>query len=188
MKTNFVSPDAATGTTTAFNELKINRTMNVARPTFSNGECDFIRGKTFYINKYSAIYVQDVCEQQNSTLFEQGIKLIESKVTPKRRSYLIKMLTLILPTSDMSMDDMAARSRDVLPIIAFVCDMALHKNKKLAHPVAYDRDFNKYVANLFCEYNLDGAYRQYIYLAQEITPVPEFLTKPEKYNFVTKTA
>ena len=29
MNTNFVSPDAATGTTTAFSELKINRTMSV---------------------------------------------------------------------------------------------------------------------------------------------------------------
>ena len=182
MNTNFVSPDAATGTTTAFNELKINRTMNVARPTFSNGECDFIRGKTFFINKYSAIYVQDVCEQQNSTLFEQGIKLIDSKVTPKRRSYLIKMLTLILPTSDMSMDDMAARSRDVLPIIAFVCDMALHKNKKLAHPVAYDKDFNKYVANLFYQYKLDGAFERYVHLGEKAVPVPEFLVSPEMYN------
>ena len=90
-----MSPDAATGSSTAFNEIKINRTMNVARPVFSNGELKFDTGKTFYINKCSAIYVQDVCEQQNSTLFEQGIKLIDSKVTPKRRSYLIGSILVI---------------------------------------------------------------------------------------------
>ena len=183
MNRNSLSPDAATGSSTAFNEIKINRIMNVGRPVFSNGELKFDTGKTFYINQCSAIYVQDVCEQQNSTLFEQGIKLIDSKVTPKRRSYLIKMLTLILPTSDMSMDDMAARSRDVLPMIAFVCDMALHKNKKLAHPVAYDKDFNKYVANLFYQYKLDGAFERYVRLGEEAVPVPEFLVSPEMYNY-----
>ena len=179
---NFKTTDDATGTTTVFNELKINRTMVVGRPVFPSDKCEFIYGKTFYINENSAIYVQDVCEQQNSTLFEQGIKLIDSKVAPKRRSYLIKMLTLILPTSDMSMDDMAARSRDVLPIIAFVCDMALHKNKKLAHPVAYDKDFNKYVANLFYQYKLDGAFERYVHLGEKAVPVPEFLVSPEMYN------
>ena len=161
--------------------VKIDRTQRVFIPGRPYG-------KTFFINGESAIYVQDVCEQQNSTLFEQGIKLIESKVTPKRKSYLIKMLTLILPTSDMSMDDMAARSRDVLPIIAFVCDMALHKNKKLAHPVAYDKDFNKYVANLFYQYKLDGAFERYVHLGEKAVPVPEFLVSPEMYNFATKTA
>ena len=147
-------------------------------------------GKTFFINGKSAIYVQNLCEIQNSSLFEEGLKLIDTKVSPTRRSYLAKMFGIVLPNTDMTLDDILAKSCDnnIGLIIAFVCDIALHKNKKLANPQAYDKDFNKYVANLFREYNLDGAYRQYIYLAQEITPVPEFLTKPEKYNFVTKTA
>lgn len=147
-------------------------------------------GKTFFINGKSAIYVQDVCEMQNSSLFEEGLKLIDTKVSPARRSYLAKMFGIVLPKADMTLDDMLARSCDnnLGLIIALVCDIALHNNKKLAHPQAYDKDFNKYVANLFHEYCLDGAYSQYIHLAQEITPVPEFLTKPEKYNFVAKTA
>lgn len=182
-QTIFKTPDAATGTTTAFNELKINRTMVVGRPVFPSDKCEFIYGKTFYINENSAIYVQDVCEQQNSTLFEQGIKLIDSKVTPKRRSYLIKMLTLILPISDMSMENMMARSCEVVHMIAFVCDIALHKNKKLAHPQAYDKGFNKYVANLFCQYQLEGAFERYVHLGEDTVPVPEFLVSPEMYNY-----
>jgi integrase len=90
----------------------------------------------------------------------------------------------------MTLDDMLARSCDnnIGLIIALVCDIALHNNKKLAHPQAYDKDFNKYVANLFHEYCLDGAYSQYIHLAQEIIPVPEFLTKPKYALIHTHTA
>ena len=145
-------------------------------------------GKTFIINDKLAIFVQDLAEQQNSNLFEEGLKLITTKVTPKRKSYIEKMMSLVLPTTDMTLDDMLRRSRDIGHIIAFVCDIALHKNKKLAHPQAYDKDFNKYVANLFREYYLDGAFERYVHLGEDTVPVPEFLVSPKKYNFVTKTA
>ena len=145
-------------------------------------------GKTFIINDKLAIFVQDLAEQQNSNLFEEGLKLITTKVTPKRKSYIEKMMSLVLPTTDMTLDDMLRRSRDIGHIIAFVCDIALHKNKKLAHPQAYDKDFNKYVANLFREYYLDGAFERYVHFGEDTVPVPEFLVSPEKYNFVTKTA
>ena len=145
-------------------------------------------GKTFIINDKLAIFVQDLAEQQNSDLFEEGLKLITTKVTPKRKSYIEKMMSLVLPTTDMALNDMLRRSRDIGLIIAFVCDIALHKNKKLAHPQAYDKDFNKYVANLFREYYLDGAFERYVHFGEDTVPVPEFLVSPEKYNFVTKTA
>ena len=143
-------------------------------------------GKTFIINDNLAIFVQDLAEQQNSNLFEEGLKLITTKVTPKRKSYIEKMMSLVLPTTDMTLEDMLRRSRGIGHIIAFVCDIALHKNKKLAHPQAYDKAFNKYVANLFREYHLDGAFERYVHLGEDTVPVPEFLIKPEKYDFVKK--
>ena len=219
MKQTFQTPDAATGKTAkqekyekkmakylankarkeqnenerrgADVELKINNILNVVRPTFTNGEMSFITGKTFYINERSAIYVQDVCEQQNSTLFEQGLKLIDSKVYQKRRSYLAKMFGIVLPNIDMNMDDMLAMSckHNAGRIIALVCDIALHKNKKLANPQAYDKDFNKYVANLFQEYSLDGGFEQYVQLgAGDLAPVPIFMVSPEMYNWASATA
>ncbi len=143
-------------------------------------------GKTFIINDNLAIFVQDLAEQQNSNLFEEGLKLITTKVTPKRKSYIEKMMSLVLPTTDMTLEDMLRRSRGIGHIIAFVCDIALHKNKKLAHPQAYDKAFNKYVANLFREYHLDGAFERYVHLGEDTVPVPEFLIKPEKYDFVKR--
>ena len=142
-------------------------------------------GKTFFINGKSAIYVQDVCEMQNSSLFEDGLKLIDAKVSPTRRSYLAKMFGIVLPNTGMTLDDMIAKSceQNVGHIIALVCDIALHKNKKLAHPQAYDKDFNKYVANLFREYQLDGAFQRYVRLGEDTVPVPAFLVSPEMYNY-----
>lgn len=141
-------------------------------------------GKTFIINDKLAIFVQDLAEQQNSNLFEEGLKLITTKVTPKRKSYIEKMMSLVLPTTDMTLDDMLRRSRDIGHIIAFVCDIALHNNKKLAHPQAYHKDFNKYVANLFQEYSLDDAYSRYIQLGDDdLAPIPEFLVSPEMKKF-----
>ena len=91
MKKTISSPDAATGKTTAKQE-KYEKKMakylaNKARKEQKNERRDvevgvkidrtqmvFIPGrpygKTFFINDKSAIYVQDVCEMQNSSLFE----------------------------------------------------------------------------------------------------------------------
>lgn len=211
MKKTISSPDAATGKTTAKQEkyekkmakylankarkeqknesrdvevgVKIDRTVIVCMPG-----CPF--GKTFYINGKSAIYVQDLCEIQNSHLFEEGLKLIDTKVSPTRRSYLSQMLGLVLPNANMNLDDMMRKSCDnnIGLIIALVCDIALHKDKKLANPQAYDKDFNKYVANLFREYQLDGAFQRYVHLGEDTVPVPEFLVSPEMYNWAAATA
>ena len=159
--------------------VKIDRTQRVFIPGRPYG-------KTFFINDKSAIYVQDVCEMQNSSLFEDGLKLIDAKVSPTRRSYLAKMFGIVLPNTDMTLDDMLARSCDnnIGLIIALVCDIALHKDKKLANPQAYDKDFNKYVANLFQEYSLDGGFEQYVQLgAGDLAPVPTFMVSPEMYNY-----
>ena len=163
--------------------VKIDRTQVVFIPSRPYG-------KTFFINDKSAIYVQDVCEMQNSSLFEDGLKLIDAKVSPTRRSYLAKMFGIVLPNTDMTLDDMLARSCDnnIGLIIALVCDIALHKDKKLANPQAYDKDFNKYVANLFREYQLDGAFQRYVHLGEDTVPVPEFLVSPEMYNWAAATA
>ncbi len=189
MKESISRPDAATGTTTAKqNENERKCVENGVKIT--NSQLIFIPGyplgKKFHINEKSVIYVQDVAEQQNSILFEQGIELIDSKVTPKRRSYLAKLFRVVLPTEDMIIDDIIHNSckRDVGHIIALVCDIALHNNKKLAHPQAYHKDFNKYVANLFQEYSLDDAYSRYIQLGDDdLAPIPEFLVSPEMKKF-----
>ena len=188
------SPDAATGTTTAKqNENERKCVENGVKIT----NCQLIiipglpLGKRFYINDKSTIYIQDIGETQNSTLFEEGLKIIDSKVTPKRKSYLAKLFRAVLPTAGMDMDDMMEKSckQNIGLIIALVCDIALHKNKKLAHPQAYHKDFNKYVANLFQQYRLDDAYSRYIQLGDDyLVTVPEFLVSPEMYNFATKTA
>ena len=189
MNKNIAKSNAATGTTTA----KQNENARICEENgvkITNCNLIFIPGfplgKRFYINDKSTIYVQDIGEIQNSTLFEAGLKIIDSKVTPKRRSYLAGLFRAVLPTADMNMDDMMEKSckRNVGHIIALVCDIALHKNKKLAHPQAYHKDFNKYVANLFQEYFLDGAYSRYIQLGDyDLVPVPEFLVIPEMSNW-----
>lgn len=211
MKKSISRPDAATGITTAkqerYEKKMAKYRANKARKEQKNERRDvevgvkidrtqvvFIPGrpygKTFFINDKSAIYVQDVCEMQNSSLFEDGLKLIDAKVSPTRRSYLAKMFGIVLPNTDMTLDDMLARSCDnnIGLIIALVCDIALHKDKKLANPQAYDKDFNKYVANLFREYQLDGAFQRYVHLGEDTVPVPEFLVSPEMYNWASATA
>ena len=191
MRTENVRPDAATGTTTAKmnesvqnceeNGVKITHTMCVWSPVLPFG-------KRFVINDKYAIYVQDVSEQQNTKLFEEGLQIIDSKVTPKRKSYLAGVFRAILPKAGENLDDIMEKSckRNVGHIIALVCDIALHKNKKLAHPQAYHKDFNKYVANLFHEYFIDDAYSRYIQLgAGYLAPVPEFLVFPELCNWLS---
>ena len=195
MKKINVSPDAVTGTTTA----KQNENARICEENgvkITNGQLIIIPGfplvgKRFDINDKYTIYVQDIGEKQNYTLFEKGLKIIDSKVTPKRRSYLAKLFRAVLPKAGGDPYDIMKKSskRNVCHIIALVCDIALHKNKKLAHPQAYHKDFNKYVENLFYHYFLDSCFEQYVQLgAGDLAPVPEFLVSPEKYNFVTKTA
>ena len=90
-----------------------------------------------------------------------------------------------------NVDDMMKKSckQNIGHIIALVCDIALHKNKKLAHPQAYHKDFNKYVANLFQEYSLDSGFEQYVQLgAGDLAPIPTFMVSPEMYDWVSAIA
>lgn len=165
-------------------ELKINKTMGLGIPVCSNGETSLLTGKVFYINENSAIYVQNVCNVQNPTLFEEGIKLIDSKISPKRKTYLVDLLYSVLPEADKDINEIVKKSSYLTSVIALVCDIALHKNRKLAHPKAYDKDFDTYIANLFYEYNLDDAFNVFIMITFDgiygggISVIPEHLIHP----------
>lgn len=165
-------------------ELKINKTMGLAIPVCSNGEISLLAGKVFYINENSAIYVQNVCNVQNPTLFEEGVKLIDSKVSPKRKAYLVELLYNVLPKADKDINEIAVTSSHLTSVIAIVCDIALHKNKTLAHPEAYHKDFSKYVANLFCQYGLDDAFSVFktmtegVGISSGISVIPKHLIHP----------
>lgn len=97
-------------------------------------------------------YVQNLHKQQNADVFYEGIKLI-FKMDGKRGAFLQRFVTMMAKTF-FGHDEWFAR-----PIysqfIAFVCDIALHKNPKLAHETCYHKDFKKYVANLCYNYYLD---------------------------------
>lgn len=117
---------------------------------------DFVKGNICIFDG-NAIFVQDINEQQNSQLFIKGIEMIENLV-PSRKAYLQALFNTILPSEKEDAIVVASKSKELYRLIAFVCDIALHRNKKLAHPQAYDKDFKKYVANLFYHYYLDVCY------------------------------
>ena len=106
----------------------------------------------------NAIFVQDINEQQNSQLFIKGIEIIDKLLVPSRKSYLQALFNTILPSDKEDAIVVGLKSKKLYRLIALVCDIALHRNKKLAHPQAYDKDFKKYVANLFYHYYLDACY------------------------------
>jgi hypothetical protein len=181
------------------NKIEINRKMGVVISASTDGQMfilngqdipsilsehpiislGIITGQVVYINDNSAIYVQDLDKKQNSNLFVEGLKLIDSKVSPKRKEYLVELLNTVLPKEDMDVTETIIKSRPLVSIIAFVCDIALHKNKKLAHPEAYHKDFSKYVANLFYEYGLDDTYDAYHTIGVKgVSVIPHNLIKP----------
>lgn len=145
-------------------------------------------GKTIFINDKVKIFVQDLGEQQNSDLFAEGLNLITTKVSEQRREYIEKMLMLVLPEKDAGIEDTLRKSCQIGHLIAFVCDIALHNNKRLAHPDAYHKNFNIYVANLFTEYYLADCFNKYKKINDRgCVPVPEFLVKPDFYTFIQKS-
>lgn len=175
MKKIISSPDAATGKTTAI-ETKL---MRIMQPDMTpNGIEMKTSGIITFLN--SSIYVQDLCETQNSPLFEKGIKMIANKVTPKRSNYILRLLQNFSPNSSDTHEEIMRKSQRVVPLIAFVCDIACHTNKKLAHPQAYDKDFKKYVANLFDIYHLDCAFEQSLKIGSDKIAIPEYLV----YQFI----
>ena len=144
-----------------------NFNMNMAGFICFNGKC---------------IYVQDACETQNSQLFYEGIKLIDTMVTPIRRNYLFKMLQVLLPNEDLTQDEIMERSsKNLCQIIAFVCDIACHHSKKLAHQQCYDKDFKKYVANLFKHYGLEEDVDIFKKSNETLVSIPEWFCDQNKY-------
>ena len=117
---------------------------------------DFVKGN-ICIFEGNAIFVQDINDQQNSQLFIKGLKMIDNLV-PSRKAYLQALFNAMLPSEKEDAIVVGLKSKKLYRLIALVCDIALHSNKKLAHPQAYDKDFKKYVANLFYHYYLDDSY------------------------------
>lgn len=145
-------------------------------PIISSG---IITGQVVYINENLAIYVQDLDGKQNPKLFEEGLKLIDSKVSPKRKEYLVELLNTVLPKAEIDTNEIVIKSKPLVSVIAFVCDIALHNDKLLAHPRAYHKDFPKYVANLFYQYGLDDAYDVYHTMGvRGLSVIPQHLFKP----------
>lgn len=179
MKKNYSKADAATAKTTAIetNMLKI------IQPAMTPYGIEMkTSGIITFLNK--SIYVQDLNEYQNATLFEKGIKLIANKVTPKRSDYILRMLQMLLPNSSEAQTTIMKISKNLCPLMAFVCDIACHSNKHLANEQAYDKDFKKYVANLFNQYHLTAAFEHSLKIGSDKISIPEFLLHPEKYNWV----
>lgn len=94
------------------------------------------------------------------------------------------MLQLLLPNSSEAQLTIMKISKNLCPLMSFVCDIACHSNKKLAHPQAYDKDFKKYVANLFYQYHFDEAFERTLKLGIDYISIPEYLVNPSKYNCV----
>lgn len=179
MKKNYSKADAATVQPTAIetNMLKI------IQPAMTpNGIEMKTSGIITFLNK--SIYVQDLNEFQNSTLFEKGIKLIANKVSPTRSNYILHLLQLLLPNSSEAQPTIMKISKNLCPLMAFVCDIACHSNKKLANQQAYDKDFKKYVSNLFYQYHLNEAFERTLKLGGDYISIPEYLVHPAKYNLV----
>lgn len=177
MKKNMKKADASTAQTTAIETSM----MRIFQPDMTpNGIEMKTSGIITFLNK--SIYVQDLCDTQNSPLFEKGIKLIASKVTPKRSNYILRLLQMLLPNSSEAQLDIMKISKNLCPLIAFVCDIACHSNKKLAHPQAYDKDFKKYVANLFDLYHFNCAFEHTLKIGSDKISIPEYLVYPEKYK------
>ena len=179
MKKNYSKADAATAKTTA---IETNM-LRIFQPAMTpNGIEMKTSGIITFLNK--SIYVQDLNEYQNATLFEKGIKLIANKVTPKRSNYILRMLQMLLPNSSEAQPTIMKISKNLCPLMAFVCDIACHSNKKLANEQAYDKDFKKYVSNLFYQYHLNEAFERTLKLGIDYISIPEYLVNPAKYNLV----
>lgn len=179
MKKNYSKADAATVQPTA---IETNM-LRIFQPAMTPNGMDMkTSGIITFLNK--SIYVQNLCEYQNPDLFEKGIKLIASKVTPKRSNYILRLLQMLLPNSSEAQLDIMRKSKNLCPLMSFVCDIACHSDKHLANEQAYDKDFKKYVANLFNQYHLTAAFEHSLKIGSDKISIPEFLLYPEKYNWV----
>lgn len=97
-------------------------------------------------------FVQDVDKQQNLELFLKGLNTILT-MEGKRGAFLRTFASFML----MNLEDFKngkAADQKYCQFIAFVCDLANHKNLKEWKGV-YHKDFPKFVDNLCWNYYLD---------------------------------
>lgn len=106
--------------------------------------CDHMPAKGYFI--------QDVDNQQNLELFLKGLNTILT-MEGKRGAFLRTFAAFML----MDLEDFGsgrAADQKYCNFIAFVCDLANHKNLKKWKGV-YHKDFPKFVDNLCWNYYLD---------------------------------
>lgn len=128
------------------------------------------KGAFFNFEDGGKIWVLDLGNTQNSKLFEKGLKLIFTKVNESRAIYL---LTLIDHFSKLGQDKYS--TEQYCRFLALICDIALHDKPKLAHSGAYDKAFDRYVANLFYHYYIDDAFEVWKNLGGFALVIPECL-------------
>ena len=97
-------------------------------------------------------FVQDVNDQQNLELFLKGLNTILT-MEGKRGAFLRTFAAYMLMTLEDFKNGKAADQK-YCQFIAFVCDLANHKNLKDWKGV-YHKDFPKFVDNLCWNYYLD---------------------------------
>lgn len=97
-------------------------------------------------------FVQDVDKQQNLELFLKGLNTILT-MDGKRGAFLRDFAAFMYMTLEDFQNGKAADQK-YCQFIAFVCDLANHKNLKDWKEV-YHKDFPKFVDNLCWNYYLD---------------------------------
>lgn len=97
-------------------------------------------------------FVQDVDSQQNLELFLKGLNIMLT-MDGKRGAFLRTFAAYMLITLEDFNNGKAAEQK-YCQFIAFVCDLANHKNLKDWEGV-YHKDFPKFVDNLCWNYYLD---------------------------------
>lgn len=97
-------------------------------------------------------FVQDVNDQQNLELFLKGLNTILT-MEGKRGAFLRTFAAFMLMTLE-DFNNGKAGDQKYCQFIAFVCDLANHKNLKDWKGV-YHKDFPKFVDNLCWNYYLD---------------------------------
>jgi hypothetical protein len=139
--------------------------LNIITPTDSG---EIKKGAYFNFENGGKIWVYDTGNIQNPKLFEKGLKLIFTKVNESRANYL---LALIDHFSKLGKDKY--NTEPYCHFLALICDIALHDKPKLAHNGAYDKAFNRYVANLFYHYYIDNAFEVWKSLGGYTLVIPE---------------
>ena len=104
-------------------------------------------------------FIQDINEEQNLELFLKGLNTILT-MDGKRGAFLRTFASFML----MNLEDFQngkASDQKYCQFIAFVCDLANHKNLKDWKEV-YHKDFPKFVDNLCWNYYLDEDWKLFV--------------------------